>query len=141
MSRPRSLQLRSMTIQITLCTFNSFQIFSDMISTMRQNTFHIWKLLSGNGRLIWIVMAPCRQRKLHAPSPPSAAHGFLMLYICMHVCIYVVYILYLFVFLHPHEQNFISQKQPVYDQEMKPVLDFGLSLPICAGLKIQEEQV
>jgi len=30
-----------------------------------------------NRQTIWIVMAPSRQRKFHAPSPPSAAHKLL----------------------------------------------------------------
>ena len=60
--------------------FQSFRIFSDTISIMRQNSFHIWKLFSSKWRLISIVMAPGRQCKLHAPSPPLAAHGLLLVY-------------------------------------------------------------
>ena len=30
--------------------------------------------------------------------------------VCVYICLYVC----MFVFLHPHEQNFISQKQPVH---------------------------
>ena len=48
----RGMQLGSMTIQITLRIFKSFRIFSDTISMMRQNSFHIWKLFSSNWRLI-----------------------------------------------------------------------------------------
>ena len=52
MSWRRSMQLGCMTIQIMLRIFKSFWIFSDTISIMRQNNFHIWKLFSSNWWLI-----------------------------------------------------------------------------------------